>query len=352
MKRKGVTAMEIVIAMVFISFLLGIVAEWRRGVDIRTRTEITLKRIEAYQQAVERLYFANLDYVRNNCYGWTDPLCSNLSLTPRVLNPTTLEIRTWDNTIVNLFVQAGCRVAGAAPVYSVTCYDGWGHPFVLNDENAHIPGTVYTAPYVGRVYALYVQPSKGSRVAIVLDKEFDYSKTLTDQVLNTLGNAIVRFVQQKRNVELDNVCDSRSGGTFDPVGGLGSWDDTMVPWVWEIVSQNPTALCSGIETPTNCGCTSFVNNNNWERSANYCVIDTRAEMQRVLNNLALGWNYATDGFGNPVTIVPLADSNGNPINCPPPRPQPSYPVLNLGKTAVGVRGLDGVWYELVSVVSS
>jgi hypothetical protein len=351
--RKGITAMEVVIAMVFISFLLGLFAEWKRGVDVRIRTETTLKRVQAYQQAIERLYFANLTYVKNNCYGWTDGFCVSISLTPRVINNTTLEVRTWDESVINLFTQIGCRVSGTAPVYDITCYDGWGYPFTLNDENEHTPGTVYTAPYDGRVYVLYVQPSKGQRVAIALDKEFDYSKTQTDQILNTIGNAIVRFVQQKRNAELNNVCDSTGGGSFDPAGGLGSWDDTVIPWVWEIVSQDPTGICSGVEVPTSgCGCSSFADTAFWETDNAYCVVDERGEIQRVLNNLGLSFYYATDGFGNPVVIVPIADANGNPVHCPPPRPRPNYPVLNLGKTTIGIKNELGDWVYRISAVSN
>jgi len=114
--------------------------------------------------------------------------------------------------------------------------------------------------------------------------------------------------------------------------------------------QNPTAICSGIETSTNCGCSSFGINDNWERNNAYCVIDTRTEIQRVLTNLGLGWNYATDGFGNPVTIVPIADANGNPVNCPPPRPQPNYPILNLGKKVIGVRDALGNWIYYIFTI--
>lgn len=351
--RKGFTAMEIVLALIFIMFLLGAFEEYQRSMEVRRKVDETLWREKAIQHVVERLYFANLEYAKNNCYGWQDANCQVLSLTPRVIDSTTLEIRTWDSTVLNTLAQVGCRVQQVQPaVYRVECWDGWGRPFQFSDQYEHTPATSYTAPYNGNVYVLTVTPSKGNAVAIDLSKEIDYSLTKSEDILNTIGSAIVRFVQIKRNEELANVCDSSSGGTYDPAGGLGSWDDTIVPWVWEIVSRTPNALCSGVEnTNSNCGCSSFDNSAYWETNNAYCVINTIDEMRRVLANLSLPMNDATDGFGNRIEIVPLADANGNPVNCPPPRPRETYPQVFLGKTVIGVKDNVGNWVYRVAVVS-
>lgn len=351
--RKGVTAMEIMLALIFIAFLLGAFETYQRSMEVRRKVDETLWREKALQHVVERLYFANLEYAKNNCYGWQDYACQSLSLTPIVVNDTTLEIRTWDSTVLNTLAQIGCRVQQVQPtVYRVECWDGWGRPFRFSDRNEHTPSTPYTAPYFGNVYVLTVTPSRGNAVAIDLSKEIDYSLTKSEDILNTIGSAIVRFVQIKRNEELDNVCDSTSGGTYDPAGGLGSWDDTIVPWVWEIVSRNPTALCSGVEDyNNNCGCSSFSNSAYWETDSAYCVVDTTSEMRRVLTNLSLPMKDATDGFGNRIVIVPLADANGNPINCPPPRPRETYPQVFLGKTVIGIKDNLGNWVYRVAVVS-
>ena len=191
--------------------------------------------------------------------------------------------------------------------------------------------------------------------------KFSIAKTTQKEV--DIGNAVKRFIRTIRLRELANDC-SDGGNSNNPPNGLGSWDDAMVPWIWELVSKQAGVLCSGSNSGNadTCDCNNLENNSNyWETDKNFCIITDGNTWKRILNNLGLDKNYRVDGFGNIITITLLSDKDGNPVNCPPKAPKPNYddipayPKLRIGITDNCNKQWDGTfdtqcdWYSVIDI---
>lgn len=348
MKNRGFSVMEILIYMGIVSIFIAIAGLWQKHISHIRAINETKERVAVLQEAIRREFLSNIDYAERNCYGWSDVGCSVITLFPIVVNANTLQFNTYDVSVINALRKVGCTIQGDLPNFSVQCRDGFGQLLNFQDAFRQNFGTDYLDYYRGNRYSLTIRDSLNTQYILDLNKELDWAYSRTIEKITEISTAIKQYVRTRRIAELTNVCDTGTGAN-NPSGGLHSADDALVVWVWQALGNSPFALCSGIEdTTSNCGCRDF-NNNIWITDNAYCVLDQRAEMFRFLSNLGLGSRYMTDGFGNRLTVVPLADANGNAINCPPPRPQPFYPVLGIEKSRIGV--FDGVnWVYYIDVV--
>lgn len=249
-------------------------------------------------------------------------------------------------------VAVGCNVSGSTPNYDVKCFDGYGKLMSFSGQNLHSKTATFTTPYTNNYPQITINTTHAIPAIISIAKSVNNARTVTAQKLNTISDGIKKYVRAKRIAELGNTCGT-TNTAVNPIGGLDSTDDAIVPFIWEIFSVSPTVLCSGIETGvSNCGCTSMANTNNWETNGAFCIINTRSEINRVLVNLGLGSKYKTDGFGNALDIVPLSNSTGGVTTCPPPRPSPQYTGLSaLPKTRIGVKNSAGLWSSYIDVYS-
>lgn len=349
--------MEILIVMGMVSFFLMLGNLWLKGMNNAKASKETLEKVKVFQEAIRRNFFSNLQYVEQNCYGWNDPTCSVLTLTPVIVNSNTLQFNTYNLDILSLFQRIGCSITGTVPNFSVQCYDGRGRLFSFTDVNAHNFRVPYTVPYQNNsdanYYVLRITDSLGHTYAVDLAKEMLWALSNSSEKLTDIGNAIKSYVRNKRILELTNVCGTNSTSSQDPAGGLLSSDDALVPWIWQALTQPSTVLCSGVEDTANgCGCLNFSNTSVWSQDRAMCDLDSRSELLSFLSNLNLGNRYLTDGFGNGIDVVPLADNNGNPIsNCPPPRPSEFYQSIGVPKTRVGVKGSSGNWVYYIDVIN-
>jgi len=353
---KGFTIAELLIAVAVLSFLLGMFTIAMKGYQNYRAIETTKEIVKALNTAIQKSFIKNAEFAQDNCYGWNDGLCSQLTLTPIQVDDYTIQFNVYDTQVYTLLKSVGCQIQGGVPNFSIRCYDGFGKLLKFEVDNGHNFGENYVAPYNGQWFQLKITDSLGNTYAIRIDEIINSYLEESKTKLYTIANAIRKYVQTKRELELANVCDDPGTGANDPAGGLGSWDDAMVPWIWEAVSDttgNPLTLCSGVEDQnTKCGCSNF-DANIWSNDEELCVLDTSQEIRNFLNNIGLDpVAYETDAFGNAIVIVPLADSEGNPISqCPPPRPQPNYPTVFLPKTRIGVKDNEGGWAIYVDVVN-
>ncbi len=350
--RKGFSILELLVVLTILSISMGLVYTTITAVRNWEKISLTRKVVRALNDAVEMNFRSNARFVSSNCYGFNDGLCSQITLTPILFDNHTLQFNTYDAELINLLRSVGCRVEGRLPNFVVRCYDGFGKLLTFRERNPHRFGVPYTEPYGGNFYSLTILDSIGTTYRIDLRKVEEFFVDLSKEKLSTLAGAIKDYVSQKRRLELVNICDDNATSDLDPPGGLGSWDDSEVPWIWQALGGNPFALCEGVEdADSGCGCANFEDNSIWRNSPEWCVLDTLEEVRLFLRNLNLDTSYETDAFGNPLTVVPIADSRGEPLPgaCPPPRPRPYYPSPIVVKTRVGVRDENGNWAFYVDI---
>ncbi len=351
-KKRGFLSLEIILFLIVIAIMTPIAMELMKASQNSNKVKITKIRIKALNEAIERVFTENADYAQNNCYGWGDTACSSLTLTPTVKDINTLSFNTLDSLAIQTLIGVGCNISGTAPNYDVKCFDGYGKLMKFSGLNLHSKGSIFTTPYTNNYPQITIDTAHSAPAIISIAKSVNNAKTITAQKLNTIASGIRNYVRAKRIAELGNTCGTTNTAT-NPKGGLDSTDDAIVPYVWQLFSASSTTLCSGIEdTASNCGCTSMTNSNNWETNNAFCVIDSSTEMNRLLTNLGLGLRYRTDGFGNILTIVPLSNSTGGAVTCPPARPKPDYTGLSsIPKTRIGVKDSAGQWATYIDVFS-
>ncbi len=350
-RDNGFSIMEILVVMGLLSFFLMIGTLWVKQIKSVSASKETLKKIEIFQEAIRKNFFSNLRYAEANCYGWGDTACSVLTLTPILVDANTLQFNTYDLSILDMFQRAGCKITGDVPNFSVQCYDGRGVLFSFRAQNEHSFGVSYIEPYLNKNYSLEITDGLGKKFLLDIDKEINWALSISTEKITEIATGVKTYIRTKRILELTNVCGTEDT-TTNPSGGLNSADDAVIPWIWQALQSPATTLCSGIEdTATNCGCSTFTDTTIWSNDSNLCELDRRGELITFLSNLNLGIRYLTDGLGNSLTIIPLADSSGNPIaDCPPPRPQQFYQVIGISKTRIGVKDSAGNWVYYVDTI--
>jgi type II secretory pathway pseudopilin PulG len=352
LKRRGFLTAEIMIFLAVIAMMTPIAMQMLQTSQKSADIKVTRERVKAFSKSFERTFTENIKYVNNNCYGWTDVACTSISATPTVKDANTLVFNTLDNLALNTLIGVGCQVTGSSPSFEVQCYDGHGNLFNFAGQNLHATGTQYIDPYNGNLPQITISSTFARPTVVNIDTLVNNAIVNSTQKLNTVSNAIKTYVRAKRIIELGNTCGT-DNGTSDPDGGLDSMGDVIVPYVWGALSLSPNTLCSGIENlVSECGCSSHADNNVWEQSINFCTLDSDLEISRFLTNVGLGNMYKTDGLGNILTLVPLSDSNGLEVSCPPPRPQIAYTGLTaLPKSRIGIRDSVGTWIRYTDIYS-
>jgi len=335
--KKAFTMLELLISITIAGILILAFSQYQLSMDKKNKRKYTKNVFNAIETTTKNVFLDNANYVQKNCIGYKDE-CSNISLTPQIENG---EIVFYTKNEKDLLpVEQLCILTSHSDTrYSFKCLDGFGKPITYQDENAQNLGDNYIIPYQNKYYTLTMKSSYNAKKTFNLQNESEYLKSITLQKIIDISNAIKKFVRNLNLREYANDC-SDGGNPDNPSNGLGSWDDAMIPWIWRIVSKNSTQLCTD-KNPSDknaCGCDLFQKDSTyWETDSNFCIIQDATTWQRVLNNLGLGNIYRTDGFGNPITISLLSDSNGNPTQCPPPAPKVGYyyPLL-FPKARIGI----------------
>lgn len=344
-KQRGtLLSPEIMATLILLGAIMMMVGQVLLPGLMRTRAVVESKEKKLLlDRVLNTVWLINLEYAENNCYGWTDPACANLALTPQRVSgdPSQIDVRFYAGGSVSLeailgkFKDAGCFVTGGVNdlgnnVYSIilTCYDGYGAKVLWSFGSYHEAGEnfeeVYTNPV--SITISYMKNRRSEMIDYSEAQAISYQRSLDKAYV--LASALKAFVRRKKMLEVANTCTEE--------GGLNSWEDALVPWVWMVLSSQPDALCSGNEPPTSgdenaqpvqCGCSDF-DENVWRRSNGWGVVNSTNEWNVVLSNLSLPVKYRVDGFGNALLLVPIADSEGMAVQFVstggfyPPRPRP------------------------------
>ena len=361
--KKAFTMVELLLVLGIIALAVPGILMLKNSFDKTQKRINTDKTINEIKNVIKSTYLSNLEYIENNCVGYTGE-CSSLTILPTISDDKKyLQFHIKNKKLLEPLKNSSCFIEDKGnDEYDVMCYDGFGKIITFNGINLPSLNSEYISPYKGDYPEIEAQ-TKFKLYKISFDDLINFSLAKTVQKEVDIGNAIKRFVRTIRLKELANDC-SDGGTPVNPANGLASWDDAMVPWIWELVSKQPGVLCSGTTSGDNntCDCYNLEHNSNyWETDSNFCIINDTNTWSRVINNLGLNNTYRVDGFGNPIIISMLSDSNGNPQSCPPKAPQPHYydipqfPKVRIGityncqKTYGGQFNQNCEWYSAIDI---
>lgn len=147
-----------------------------------------------------------------------------------------------------------------------------------------------------------------------LDIYLEFKKESMEK-LNILKKRIEDFAQTTYIKELGSPCSTE--------GGLDSWDDFNIPWVWKVLSeQKPENVLCQRGTPQNpdevkeivCSCESFNEPEEriWSDEENGLKMDSltnEALYERMLTNVFLPKSFKYDAVGNPINIILFSKLN-------------------------------------------
>ena len=312
-----------------------------------TRTKLE---IETLFNFFRNLYLSNLSFIKETCSGYAN---CNYTLTPEPVSDTTFRVHIANLALLKT-IKPFCQINQTGnSQFDITCYSAYsGQPFEVNIQNYQKYHQPFLAPYYGKYTSITITaPKLGFNATLVLDNEINKSLLDTAGILKTFKQAVENWAKMRLQLAIGNACGNSSTSPTDPVGGLGSWDDVLIPWIWQAFGYNPytttsrgkiPTLCQGIDEGcqcgNNCGCQNFLNNPNvWREDSNLCMVHSPQEFNIFLTNIGLSDSYMTDGFGNLLTFVPISNANDKPSSlCPPPPPSCCYPYDIPKKGTVGI----------------
>jgi len=355
---------EVLGFMAFLAVLTGAFLMLYKAYTKQSKVVQTKEEIERIFQFFRMTYVSNLKFAKNGCIGFEN--CP-YTLTPEPITDTTFRVHLGDVSLLNV-LKGYCSVENTGEnQYDVTCYSAYsGEPLEFKIENYHEYQKPFLAPYEGKYTSITItEPTLGFSATLVLNNEINKSLLDTAEILRSLKQAIEAWARRRLELAIGNACGDTSTSPTDPEGGLGSWDDVLIPWVWQAFGYSPftftpqgviPTLCQGIDggcqCGSNCGCTNFLNDPNvWRADLNLCKVYDVEEWGRFLDHLGLSITYATDGFGNLLTFVPLSNAEGEPSNCPPPPPSCCYPYDVPKKGTIGIYDHEnGRWLYRVETI--
>jgi len=114
-------------------------------------------------------------------------------------------------------------------------------------------------------------------------------------------------------------------------GGLDSWDDFNIPWVWKVNSTGDphNELCLNVAmvpAQIQCGCVNMIDPAIWSDDGSLVVLEANVNVtayENVLDNLSLPKVYRYDEVGNPISIYLFAQIDQGapvPLNILAPNP--------------------------------
>ena len=322
----------------FITILSAIAIGLYKSYQNYKRVSETKQEMAILFNFFRNLYTSNLEFIKNGCTGFNN--CPYV-LTPIPINQATFRVYIANLSLLNK-IKRYCSIEQVGNnAYDITCYSQYsGKPLRVDIQNYQQYHEDFLAPYYGKYTSITLtEPVLNFNATLILDNEINKSLLDTASILKTIKQAIESWVKMRLNLAIGNACGDTATSETDPVGGLGSWDDVLIPWIWQAFGYNPftytnrgriPTLCQGVDSGcqcgSNCGCLNFLNNPDvWRNDQNLCMVHDATEFARFLNHIGLNANYITDGFGNLLTFIPLSDNSDNPSPlCPPPPPSCCY----------------------------
>jgi hypothetical protein len=365
-KNKGLAlAVEVIMFTGFLALLVGAFLWFWKSYQRQKNIIELRKEVSVIFDFVRNLYTSNLQVIRSGaCEGYRN---CDYTLTPEPVDDHTFRVHIFDLSLLNK-LQGYCQANQVGNSdFDIVCYSPVsGQPLKIDMQAYQEYHKPYYAPYQGQYFSMTIEePVLGNKFTLVLDTEINKSLIDTGNILETLKQAFQEWAKKRYDLALGNDCGDNNNPPTDPVGGLGSWDDELIPWIWQLFGNAPCQitsrgrmpiLCQGIDNGcqcgSDCGCTNFQDNENvWKTTNEYCMFNDPNLWDTILGRLNLSSSYKMDGFGNLITFVPISDAGGNPIDCPPPPPQCCYRYDIPKKGSLGIYDWDNrQWLYRIEVV--
>lgn len=349
--RRGFTLIETILATVIMAIVTVGVIRWSH----KTADDVTVKEEQLYayhfEAGIKNSMVAILDTfegvsgtissdaISSFQWGWKNPSCNGTSLLPVASGKNIVysinfgalsatDATALKNKIVSAYGSA-CKIVSSTTT-SLTLSCGGTFNNLQYDSSAGIVNQYHAS---GSNFDFLDNPIP----VLTLDRRYTqgdfqeiktYRISLSDIIqdrnaytarkLQEIGKILKTFYNTKLTIETLNTA---------PIG-LGTADDELIPWHWEIYADNAstatTAVCSK-NTITGV-CDNLNTNNIWRSTAGDALLWRRL----IAGHLAGNYKYTVDGFGNPLKIIPiLSQCAGTNLSAcsvvAPAVPQTPYP---------------------------
>lgn len=245
-----------------------------------------------------------------------------------------------------LLLNSNCQIQGTAinGYYNYRCY-GVGDEITIIKRQVD-PHVLMNDIYTDNIPIFKIKKLRNG--VLIGNQEFSlintYKKLKEDSLekINIIKKRLVSFNKTVYTNEIASPCSYE--------GGLDSWDDFNIPWVWKINStargSNRKNLCeANTSTEIKCECSNF-NTDMWSNDPNkleLSVIESSTFYNNVLRNLYLPLEYRYDEVGNPIYILlfsTLLSQEPRSLTTEAPLvPKEGYKIDELGSNSSALRDI-------------
>ena len=344
-KERGFTLTELALALAILGLLFASLIRMSVTAQQEFRQKREYLNVYAFEKGLKTSFTSIVNAFESVCsripsdatpswsWGWRHPSCNGTSPLPVFVGGERIRYflnlnsvpssASLVNQIASAYTPYCTLVARGSNFLDLLCPGLRGMAYVIGNSRVaqfHPPGTdlnSLVSPVVQIVVAREMVDGTVQNVTYQIDLAdvWDARRRYSLAKLYTIRDALKRFHNQKL---------AREAGNTLP-GGLSTADDELVPWFWQVFANtqaNANLLCSRNTATGVC--------DNLNSSAVWSGVTDASAWRRIVQNVLNGeWKYTTDGFGNPLRIVPLKEAcSGTNLNLctspTPPVPQDNY----------------------------
>lgn len=326
LSRRGFTLIETILAVSIMAVITVGVIRWSH----KAADDVTVKEEQLYayrfEAGIKNSMVAILDTFEGVSgtitsdattslnWGWMNSSCSGTSLLPVAsgknivysINFSALsatDAAALKNKIVSAYGSACSISSSTATSLTLSCGSSFNN---LQYDSAsglvnqyHTVGTNFNfldnpipVLTLNRRYTQgSLQETKTYRIS--LSDVIQDRNAYTARKMQEIGKIMKTFYNTKLTIETLNTAPN----------GLGTADDELIPWHWELFADNSstatTAACTkNVATGV---CDNLNTNNIWRSNASDAILWRRI----IVGHFAGNYKYTVDGFGNPLRILPM-----------------------------------------------
>ena len=301
--RKGFSLVELAVALLVLSLLsTAFVINLETFIEERKKEE-TYERFKKLAKALERTMEAAIEWRKANPSWDLDYSCIPLlpngcacssdddDVDLRIPKGPPFNLNADD--LISYYKDAGCRIVEDDQEYVILCYDGWRRRIWFRFGNCWNAGENIYYNYYAPVAITFKSRGRDGMYNTSDDITYTFTterinRELREQALKQLreiADALEVYFRQRLTTELEN-----------PNGFPVKEYNYKVNWFLQLCTDHPYDKC---EDP-DCSNINWSSSLSWGATSDLlrCTCDVR----KILRNLNLPPEYATDPFGNPIFI--------------------------------------------------